>query len=240
MGFRDEVQTRAGRFKNRLKKMNDPRPTEEATKTYFVLPFIQMLGYDIHDPDHVIPEFTADIGTKKEEKVDYALMQEGKPVVLIECKRKGTDLSTTGVSQLYRYFQTTTARIGVLTDGIEYRFFSDIDRENFMDGQPFFEFNMLDFSEHDVQELDRFTKDKCDLQSIIDQASTKLHYTTKIKQVLDKQWSQPSDDFLNFLLREVGEKVKPTSRNMFRELMSDAFRQFIVEKYDAVSQRQSH
>ena len=65
----------------------DHRDTEEATKSALVLPFIQMLGYEIFDPTEVVPEYTADVGTKKGENVDYALMQNGKPAVLVECKK---------------------------------------------------------------------------------------------------------------------------------------------------------
>ena len=232
MSFIDEVQTRAQRFKDRLEKMKDSRPTEEATKTYFVLPFIQyVLGYDTLDPHQVVPEFTADVGTKKGEKVDYALLREGNPVIMIECKKTGTDLSSIGVSQLHRYFQTTPkARIGILTNGIEYRFFSDIDQTNIMDDRPFFTFNMLDFNEDpDVQKLNLFTKSNFNLESIL-KFARKLDYTKKIKQVLHKGLSQPSDDFLNFIIKEAGDKVKKTTRKLYKEQMAEAFRQFINEK----------
>ena len=79
MDFIDELRTRAGRFAKRAELLRDKEVTEESTKTSFVLPFIQMLGYDIFNPAEVIPEFTADIGTKKSEKVDYALLQDGVP-----------------------------------------------------------------------------------------------------------------------------------------------------------------
>ena len=105
MDFIDEVRTRSSRFTKRVKHLSDKEATEEATKTSFILPFIQMLGYDIFNPSEVIPEFTADIGTKKGEKVDYALMQDGNPVVLIECKKLGTKLSSQSVSQLLRYYR---------------------------------------------------------------------------------------------------------------------------------------
>ena len=105
MDFIDEVRTRSGRFTGRVKHLSNEEVTEEATKTSFILPFIQMLGYDIFNPSEVIPEFTADIGTKKGEKVDYALMQDGNPVVLIECKKLGTKLSSQSVSQLLRYYR---------------------------------------------------------------------------------------------------------------------------------------
>lgn len=60
--------------------------TEEATKNAFVLPFINALGYNVFDPTEVVPEFTADVGIKKGEKVDYSIMKDGKPIILFECK----------------------------------------------------------------------------------------------------------------------------------------------------------
>ena len=98
--------------------------TEEATKHALVMPFIyQVLGYNVFDPTEVVPEFTADVGTKKGEKVDYAIMSDGEPVMIFECKRYGSDLSADHTSQLYRYFGVTAARFGVLTNGAIYRFF---------------------------------------------------------------------------------------------------------------------
>ena len=140
MDFVDEVRTRSGRFAGRVKHWESEPPTEEGTKTSLILPFIQMLGYDIFDPTEVVPEFTADIGIKRGEKVDYAIMQRGKPAILIECKKYGSGLAEDAVSQLVRYFGVTNAHFGILTDGISYRFFSDLDQPNVMDPKPFFEF----------------------------------------------------------------------------------------------------
>ena len=138
MDFVDEVRTRSGRFAGRVKHWESEPPTEEGTKTSLILPFIQMLGYDIFDPTEVVPEFTADIGIKRGEKVDYAIMQRGKPAILIECKKYGSNLAEDAVSQLVRYFGVTSAHFGILTDGISYRFFSDLDQPNVMDPKPFF------------------------------------------------------------------------------------------------------
>ena len=191
MDFIDEVRTRSGRFAKRVPHLS----TEEAAKSSLVLPFIQMLGYEIFDPTEVVPEFTADVGTKKGEKVDYALVQDGKPVILFECKRYGSNLNEADVSQLLRYFTVTEARFGVLTDGVVYRFFSDLDEPNVMDSKPFFEFNMLDFTEEQAQELKRFTKSAFDMSEIVD-AARDLKYTTEIKRVLAQELAAPSDEFV--------------------------------------------
>ena len=132
--------------------------TEEATKNSLVLPFIQMLGYDILDPTEVIPEFTADVGTKRGERVDYALIRNNKPAILVECKTYGTPHNDEHVSQLFRYFSVTDTRFGLLTDGISYKFFSDLDQQNVMDSKPFFELNILDFTVSQAEELKQFTR----------------------------------------------------------------------------------
>jgi hypothetical protein len=228
MDFIDEVRTRSGRFADRI----DHLETEEATKSSLVLPFLQMLGYEIFDPTEVVPEFTADVGTKKGEKVDYALMQDGKPVILIECKKYGSNLNEADVGQLLRYFTVTDARFGVLTDGISYRFFSDLDEPKMMDQRPFFEFNMLDFTEPQVRELKRFTKMAFDMGEIVD-AARELKYTTEIKRVLAEELAGPSEDFVRFIIKQVYEgRVTPPVREMFGSLTDRAFKQFINERID--------
>src|SRR4051812_29387574 len=89
--------------------------TEEATKNAMVMPFIQILGYNVFDPTEVTPELVADIGTKKGEKVDYAILRDGRPIMLFECKRCGGELNINHAGQLFRYFHVTAARFGVLT-----------------------------------------------------------------------------------------------------------------------------
>lgn len=108
----------------RIAKIKDSIQTEEATKNAMVMPFIQILGYNVFDPLEVTPELIADVGTKKGEKVDYAILREGKPIILFECKKVGSDLNINHASQLFRYFHVTEARFGVLTNGITYHFFT--------------------------------------------------------------------------------------------------------------------
>lgn len=127
------------------------------------MPFINLLGYDVFNPTEVVPEFTADVGTKQGEKVDYAIFKDDEVIMLIECKKYGADLSEVHTSQLYRYFSVAHARIAVLTDGVLYRFYTDLEESNIMDTKPFLEFNMLDVQPPLVSELKRFTKPAFDL-----------------------------------------------------------------------------
>ena len=111
--------------------------TEEATKMTFIMPFLSALGYDVFNPSVVVPEYTADIGTKKGEKVDYAIFKDGEPFILIEAKAHNENLDN-HTNQLLRYFNTAPSiKFAILTNGIEYRFFTDIDAPNVMDKSPF-------------------------------------------------------------------------------------------------------
>jgi predicted type IV restriction endonuclease len=204
--------------------------TEEATKNAFVMPFISALGYDVFDPAEVVPEFTADVGIKKGEKVDYAIKQDGKIIMLFECKHCNGSLDDCHASQLYRYFSVTEARIAVLTDGIIYRFYTDIEEPNKMDAKPFMEFNMLDIQEPLVVELKRLTKQAFNLGAILTVAS-ELKYTREIKHILNDQLNAPSDEFVKFLAVQVySGKLTATVREQFTGITKRAFAQFINER----------
>ena len=233
MDFVDEVRTRSGRFAERVKHWESEPPTEEATKTSLILPFIQMLGYDIFDPAEVVPEFTADIGIKRGEKVDYAIMQRGKPAILIECKKYGSNLAEDAFSQLVRYFGVTDAHFGILTDGISYRFFSDLDQPNVMDPKPFFEFNVFSYSDKAVEELKRFTKEEFNVDETLEAASV-LKYIEGMKQALVSQLSAPDEEFSRWLTKRVYSKhLTQAARERFSHLVRQAFREFIDDRINA-------
>src|SRR5690242_20022349 len=155
--------------------------TEEGTKNALVMPFINALGYNVFDPTEVTPELIADVGVKKGEKVDYAILKDGKPIILFECKCCGTNLNDVHASQLYRYFSVTDARFGILTDGVVYHFFTDLEDKNKMDNKPFLIFDMLDIKEPLIEELKKFTKAAFDVDQIMSTAS-ELKYTNAIKR----------------------------------------------------------
>lgn len=157
MDFIDELR----QFSKRVESLKDLLPTEEATKNALILPFFQMLGYDVFNPLEFMPEFTADVGIKKGEKVDYAILLDNKPAILIEAKWCGEALDKHD-SQLFRYFGTTEAKFGILTNGIVYKFYTDLDEPNKMDLSPFLEFNLLDLNDSVVQEIKRFCKERID------------------------------------------------------------------------------
>lgn len=204
--------------------------SEEATKHAFVIPFIKILGYDPYNLSEVRPEFTADVGTKQGEKVDYAIFKDDEVIMLIECKKYGADLSDAQTSQLYRYFSVVHARFAVLTDGGLYRFYTELEETNIMDSKPFFKFNMLDIQEPLVNELRRFTKDKFDPDEVFAAASD-LKYTKEIKQTVMEQLESPAEDFVRFFLSSVYSGVRTQNIvQQFTPIVKRALNQFINEQ----------
>jgi hypothetical protein len=207
---------------------------EEGTKTALVMPFIRILGYDVFNPNEVNPEFVADVGVKAGEKVDYAIMKDGLPVILIECKPVNADLSKEHASQLFRYFTTTASKkVGVLTNGVIYQFFTDLDAKNKMDNKPFLEINLLDIKEPLIKELKKFTKQGLNLDEL-DNTAEQLRYTKEIVQILEKEFSKPSDDFITFFARQVStKKLTQQVKDKFGIITKDALNQFLVDKINS-------
>lgn len=227
MDFIDQLRTLA----SRISSTKDMIQTEEATKNAMVMPFIQALGYNVFDPLEVTPELISDIGTKKGEKVDYAILKDGKPILLFECKKCGGDLGINHASQLFRYFHVTEARFGVLTNGLVYRFFTDLEQPNKMDEKPFLEFNILDFKEQDVDELKKFAKTAFDVGTILTTAS-ELKYTRSIQNLLAEWMVNPSEDFVRLVSADflAGKRFTPPVREQFTEITKRAFKQLIGER----------
>lgn len=205
--------------------------TEEATKTAFVMPFIHtVLGYDVFDPSEVVPEYICDIGTKKGEKIDYAILKNGQIQILIETKKIGEPLNINHASQLFRYFHVTTARISILTNGRFYRFFTDLDAPNKMDEKPFLEIDLLDIDEHVIPELQKLTKSAFDVESIIN-AAGELKYVGQIKREMASQFTQPDDDFARFFASRIYEGVITQKvREQFGLLTKKAASQFLNDQ----------
>lgn len=215
-------------FSSRVEMLKDGITTEEATKMSLIVPFFQLLGYDVFNPTEFCPEYTADVGIKKGEKVDYAIILNGSPEILIECKWSGQDLDKHS-SQLFRYFGTTKAKFGILTNGIVYQFFTDLDEPNKMDLTPFLEFNILDLSENLVNEIKKFHKDSFDSNRIFSTAS-ELKYSKAIKELLSAEQESPTDEFIRFLLNNVydGQKNQKVIER-FRPIVKRAFSSYINE-----------
>jgi predicted type IV restriction endonuclease len=226
MDFIDKIRELSARIPKQLEHIQ----TEEATKNALIMPFIAALGYNVFDPTEVTPELNADVGIKKGEKVDYAILRDSKPIMLFECKHHAADLGKVHASQLYRYFSVTEARFGVLTNGIVYWFYTDLDAANKMDAKPFFEFNILDIKDQNVEELKKFSKSAFDLTSIVTTAS-ELKYTREIKRIFAEQLLEPSDDFVKFFAAQIyGGKMTQKVREQFGLFTRQALKQYISDQ----------
>lgn len=215
-------------FAQRIETIQDSIQTEEATKTAIIMPFFAMLGYDVFNPQEFAPEFTADVGIKRGEKVDYAILQDGDPVIIIEAKSIKTNLKEHG-SQLFRYFATTSAKFAILTNGVRYRFYTDLENQNKMDAVPFLDFDILHMRDKQIEELSKFKKETFDVARISDSAST-LKCQATFKAMLAEQFQEPSDDLLKLFLRDSYKGTKTQSvLERFRPVLKTAMQEFINE-----------
>ena len=227
MEFTERLNALSTKIRQQIEVIN----TEEATKTAFVMPFIHnVLGYDVFDPSEVTPEFVCDIGTKKGEKIDYAIMKNNDVQILIECKKICEPLHINHASQLFRYFHVTNARISILTNGQIYRFYTDLDAPNKMDEKPFLEVDLLDIDENVIPELKKLTKSSFDLESIIN-AAGELKYVSQIKRILHTQLNNPEDDFVKFFASRVYDGMLTQKvRESFQNLTKKAASQYINDQ----------
>lgn len=202
---------------------------EEQTKNAFIMPFFQALGYDIFNPLEFVPEFTADVGIKKGEKVDYAIIIDGQPQILVECKSITENL-TKHDSQLFRYFGTTSSKFGILTNGREYRFFTDLDEPNKMDSTPFLTIDVTDFKDTQFAEIIKFHKENFDIDNIVSSAS-ELKYLGILKSFLAENIKEPSDAFLKYLVSEIYEgRATQSALATFKPIIVKGFNQFITDR----------
>ncbi|MGI5880667.1 MAG: type I restriction endonuclease [Syntrophomonadaceae bacterium] len=224
MDFKDKII----QFSKRVQSMKDQIQTEEATKTALIMPFFQMLGYDVFNPMEFVPEYTADVGIKKGEKIDYAIFLDGELSILLEAKAVTEDLEKHG-SQLFRYFATLPARFGILTNGIIYKFYTDLDAPNKMDDRPFLEFNLLDIKDNLIPEIRKFERNTYNCDTILTSA-TELKYTSEMKKILSEEMANPSDEFVRFLLKDIYPGLKTqTVIDRFKDTASKAFHQFVTD-----------
>ncbi len=220
------------RVGERFTKLQEQVQTEEATKNAFVMPFIAALGYDVFNPLEVVPEYVADVGIKKGEKVDYCILKDGEPIIIIECKHWKEKLDP-HKTQLHRYFHVTNGRFAILTNGVDYRFYSDLEANNKMDEKPFLEFNLAKISENTANELKRFQSENFDADEIINIASD-LKYSKEIKEILSNDFKNPSEDFVKYfaskvyqgritskVLEQFTELVKDSTKNLINELINE-------------------
>ena len=227
-----ELKTKLEQLHQRVDNLKEQIQTEEATKNAFIMPFIQILGYDIFNPIEVIPEFVCDIGTKKGEKVDYMIMKDGEPILVIECKHWKENADAYN-SQLHRYYHVSKARFGILTNGIVYNFYTDLEKPNIMDEKPFLTINLDDLKDSSIKVLEKFTKTSYDLESILDSAES-LKYIKAIRKEFEAEIDNPSDEFIKLLVNRFFDRPLTANRlSIFREYTKRALTSSINESINS-------
>lgn len=232
MDFKDQIKKLA----ERIDALKGNLPTEEATKNALIMPFISALGYDVFNPLEVLPEMHCDIGTKKGEKIDYAILRDGEPIILVECKHWEQNLSLHD-NQLLRYFHVSKAKFGILTNGIIYKFYTDLETPNKMDEKPFLEVNMLELRDEQVEELKKFHRSYFDVGQILSTAS-ELKYMGELKNAISHEFASPSPDFVKFFGKQVYEgvfnqKVLEQFTTLVKRTISNYINDMIAERLKA-------
>lgn len=229
MDFKDQIK----QLSARIDKVKDNIATEEATKNAFIMPFIQALGYDVFDPTEVVPELDCDLVKKKGEKIDYAIQKDGETIMLFECKHWQQNLNL-HETQLARYFVSSKAKFGVLTNGIEYRFYSDLSKPNLMDESPFLVVNMLNLKDEQITALRQFHKSYFNLEGILSSAS-QLKYMSSLKAVIREEFQNPSEDLVRMLAKRVYDgMVTKNVIEQFTELVKKSLTEYVN---DAIADR---
>lgn len=226
MTFEDELKEFIKTIPEKLEHID----SEETSKIALITPFLRLMGYDTTNPAEVKAEYTADVGTKQGEKVDFAVLEDGHPIIFIECKSAANELSTDNISQLYRYFSITDIQIGILTNGVDYKFFTTGEDNNRMDEKPFLDLNLLNLTKKDIKELEKFKKVNFDVDEVVSRADN-LKYRNLIKKALVSEFESPSEDFIKAIGQQVYEgRLTPNIKERFGNLITISITEIINER----------
>ncbi|PIF61643.1 MULTISPECIES: type I restriction enzyme HsdR N-terminal domain-containing protein [unclassified Flavobacterium] len=199
---------------SQLKKMLDNFKLTEAieissneaqTRKFLIEPFFFMLNYVSTD---LIPEYNADFGDRVSQKIDYAIVLNKKDTILIEAKKQNSKLTDKEAGQLNGYFNNTkNSKIAILTNGVEYRFYSDVVEPNIIDNKPFFLFNLSSYTENDIEGLLKFDKRFIKIKEIVESAQ-EIVFAESFEDSLFKELLAPSKDLLKIIHRNMLFKTK--------------------------------
>ena len=227
MGLNEEFN----KISEEIKYQRQLMITEEATKQVSVRPFFRALGYDVHNLNEVQPEYTADPRLSGGERVDYAIKQRGKPIILIEVKSADVVLSENHWRQLHDYFGALDVKFGILTNGLEYRFYTDENKLNIMDKEPFLSINMLALDPNLFNRLEEFTKPRF----VPERTAHKL----KIISLVEREYNSPSREFVGHFVRRVysGGRLTRQVVDEFKPMVKQAWRELVDQEITSRLQR---
>jgi predicted type IV restriction endonuclease len=225
MDFKAELQHLSTQITERKAHVTN----EEMTKQALIIPLLQKLGFDVFNPLEVRAEFTSDFGNKKGEKVDYAIFKNGSPIIFIEAKSVNEKLDKHD-GQLSRYFNATPeVKIGILTNGLTYKFYTDLNQNNIMDERPFFEFHVESANAQDVEVLETFTRDNFNPE-VVSKYAEEIVYLSNLNSNLKELFSNPSDDFLRFLIKDFSNsRITSNVLDRFRPIVIKAINNTLLE-----------
>lgn len=240
MEFKESIR----QLSERINEYKNILHSEEETKRSLILPFFIVLGYDVFNPSEFISEIKCDIGIKNGERVDYAILNDNKPVILIECKHCGVRDLTPHVNQLYRYYNASPeTKLGILTNGIVYRFYADLQRPNIMDAQPFYEIDMSNISDSEIEELKLFCKSYFNIDAILNFARERK-YKKELETLIKNELLSPSDDLVRYFIQKVyNENVNQDTFNklscLVKSIISDTYKTLKTPTSISVNQPQT-
>lgn len=225
MTFKEELQKLSVQITERKKHITN----EETTKQALIIPFLQVLGYDVFSPLEVKPEYGSDFAKKKGEKVDYAIYKNGRPIIFIEAKAITED-SASHDAQLARYFNATPeVKLAIITNGVTYKFFTDLNTTNIMDENPFSVLDMTDLSPGDIEVLDKFRKDIFDADTLVKYAED-LIYTNNLNNKLRELFKNPPDDFIRYLIKDFSDtRITINVIDRFRPIVKKSISNALLE-----------
>ena len=220
VAFQDDLTKHIEQIRGRIPHVrhqgerSSPNAGEEATKQALVVPLLQMLGYDVFDPREVRPEYIADFAVKKAgqfEKVDYAVYLDGALALFVECKALGAPLLDNG-GQLSRYFNADpTVRVGIITDGVRIRVYTDLQQPNIMDSTPWLDIDLLNLKPVDIDLLRRFRKADFVAANITELAEESVYYNAILGKI-GEQLHEPSESFVRWVASELPNTPRVTGK----------------------------
>ena len=209
MGLEEDLKA----LGEKAKEMKDSGLAEQATINALVNPFLRALGYDPGNPNEVYPQYPSGFPGVND-KVDYAILKGGKPSIIIECKRVRSQLDH-HVKQLSDYYHYSEARFGVLTDGVEYRFYTDLNKLHVMDGEPFLTVSMLSLNKSAMVALERFSRGKFSEKEVL----TSFEQAKVMRKILEREVSDPTPGgLLRFFADRLPNELFPHKQKNKRTL----------------------
>ena len=223
-----QLQQKLSAFSSRVRDVAPKCDSEATTKSYLIVPYLdEILGYNPHNPDHCVPEYSADVKGSGD-KVDYALLHNDKPIIIVEAKSIGsiqTNHATPG--QLNGYFVGCDADFAALTDGLIWNWYRAKPNHFQLEATPFLSHDVRSPNSIEVDWLlSIFNQEDFDLSKAIREAMT-VKLKGSFLDWLHKARENPSDEFLTFLTKETQseetdiETVKTIFVNAFSTLSLD-------------------